>query len=298
MTDISLLLTDLPTMPLTQRELEQQPETPKKATFSSEKVEQVQLSPMWTLGEALENLRKSTQEFSNRLATMREENELSSDDLDEEDIPEVDTPEIDSEDDDLAVDDDLALPWLFEHTNVKTVPSNGNLLFSCFLQWFVSEHMQTSSKSYARQQAHDFFSGTLLCPITREPLKEEVGIVSCCYCMFSGKAIQRWLQENGRCPNCRESMPEVLFFSQESKTKFQVLMETLFSCSPCSLVLKPQHFGLVYPYIDFLDHVVLVNVDLLSKDLVWHQHVVCFDDQKIIDTVLQKGKPETLTIIS
>lgn len=86
---------------------------------------------------------------------MREQNEpLSlrpSDNLDEED-----TPEMDSEDDDFAVDD-FSLPWLFEHTSVNTVLSNGNLFFSCSLQWFASEHMQTSNKSSVRQQARDFF---------------------------------------------------------------------------------------------------------------------------------------------
>ena len=94
-------------------------------------------------------------------------------------------------------------------------------------------------------------------------------------------------------------MPEEFFFSQETKTKVQVLMEVLLDSPQCTVILNNGDLRELLGYFPAAlgNHTVIEYCDL-DPSLVWHQHVVCFDDQETISEVFVVGKPETLTIIS
>jgi hypothetical protein len=63
------------------------------------------------------------------------------------------------------------------------------------------------------------------------------------------------------------------------------------------VVLKRKHCDFLRPTITSLGGTAKTP-EVLEEDDIWHQHVLCFDDEDVIEAVYQQGKPETLSIIS
>ena len=295
------LLFGLPPMPLTQHEIDKHSFNKRQSAQPGQhrvdpSVQQVQLSPMWTLESALEQLRESTKELqrpspfaSVRVAPSRSPRQRRKKPRPK---PPVVSPSSASKD-----NGEEWLPWLFETTHVVEVASNGNLFFSRSLDSFVAEYMATSSSPAIRQRAQRVLSGTATCPITGERLGEEVSVVSCCFSAFSSLALRQWLQKAHTCPCCSTEQPEVFAFSRVKRSMLQALVDLLLGSrySPVA-VLKRKHYGLLHPTITSLGGTAKTPEDL-EEDDIWHQHVLCFDDEDVIDEVYQQGKPETLSII-
>jgi hypothetical protein len=314
------LLFGLPPMPLTQHEIDKHRPNKRQSAQPRQhrvdpSVQQVQLSPMWTLESALDQLRKSTEELqrpSVRIAPSRQARQRGETTASPfasvriapsrqarkrrkkpKPTRTVVSPSSASKD-----NTEESLPWLFETTQVVEVPSNGNMFFSHSLDSFVAEHMVASSDPDIRQRAQKLLSGTATCPITGERQSEEIAIVACCFAAFSSLALRQWLQKANVCPCCRKEQPEVVFFSAVKRTMLQALADVLLGARRAPVVvLKRKHCDFLRPTITSLGGTAKTP-EVLEEDDIWHQHVLCFDDEDVIEAVYQQGKPETLSIIS